>query len=81
MAKRKLNRNPSTEQIIKELERELNQRKKVYPRLIQNDKLDKITANNRFFCLQEAIEKLKRLEELEQIEIEKKTGKQSELFV
>lgn len=81
MAKRKLNRNPCIEEIIKELERELAQRTKVYPRLIQQDKLNKITANNRHFCLVKAISELKRLKQIDEGEHEKKVGKQTEMFI
>jgi hypothetical protein len=52
---------PSMQQIIRELERELATRNKVYPRWIREGKITEGTANHRRDCISEAIRLLDEL--------------------
>jgi hypothetical protein len=63
----------TTEDIIKELHRELKMRERVYPRQISEGKMHRHQANKRYLCIQRAIEIIEDKEL-------KKTGVQKELF-
>jgi hypothetical protein len=52
---------PTMQQVIRELERELATRNKVYPRWIREGKITEGTANHRRDCISEAIRLLDEL--------------------
>lgn len=52
---------PNLNQQIAELERELNMRRSVFPRLVFNKQLRQFEADYRMRCLDAAIETLKRV--------------------
>ncbi len=58
---------------IKEINREMEVRERVYPRWIQNGKLNKVIANKQYLALKFALEILEEKEA-------KKTGIQQKLF-
>lgn len=73
----KINRNPSVEVCIAELQEMLQQQKDDFPELIQLGLLDRKTANQKHIAIASTIKHLQRLQE-----IEKNAAKavQTELF-
>jgi hypothetical protein len=53
----------SIEEEIKELEREQEMRKSVYPGMIKTNKLTRAEANHRYLCLANTIKRLQLLNE------------------
>ena len=56
----------SLSELIRELERELATRRRVYPDWIRQHKLQSHTSEHRIACIEQTIEHMKKLEHLEQ---------------